>query len=688
MGWSLLVPAFLAGLAAIVVPIVLHLRHREKDKPQEFPSLMFLQQLPIRTAERRRVTDIPLLLLRVLALALIALAFTRPVFSDRAATEKSKRSRAVIVMLDRSMSMSRTGLWTAATDSARKLVSSLGPDDRVALVLFDDEAEIVRPFTTDKATVLAELAKAKPSSRGTKYAAALRVARQLINRAPDATPEVVTITDLQRTGVSGVAGLDLPEGLKFSTIVVGDSVHTNASIASVEIHRLPNAQRTMLSVQARVRSRDAKSPRTVHVRLALNGRESGGKDVALPASGDVVVPFDQVLLPGGQVRGVVSIDHDALAADDSLNFAFVADDAVHLLLVLPDDAADETLFFERALAIGRAPLVRVERVRAAQLSAKMLEKASMVMLWDVGVPTGSSGAALTAWVTRGGGLVVASGRRAPTRAQESPLFPATITGSHDRLADRGGSLGQVRLDHPLFSPFRDAPAALSVARFIRYPQLQAATGSDVLARFDDGSPAMIEHRVGTGRVLLLASALETRSGDFPLQAVYLPFLQRLVLYSSGRDATTLWHSTGQSWLLPAGLKEPAVSTPEGNILRPPRDSVGATVALREAGVYSLYEGRVQGEPVALLAVNSPASESDLSTVDARELLLGVRQSAPTVGDVSDAPTNIEVESRQRLWKYLLIAAGLLLLAETFMGNRGWRGTASQLMPSQSEGTAS
>src|SRR5205085_7930726 len=104
-------PIFLAGLAAIALPVILHLRHREKDKPQEFPSLMFLQQLPIRTAERRKITDIPLLLLRVLALALIALAFARPVFSGQAAAEKAKRSRALIVLLDRSMSMSRTGVW-------------------------------------------------------------------------------------------------------------------------------------------------------------------------------------------------------------------------------------------------------------------------------------------------------------------------------------------------------------------------------------------------------------------------------------------------------------------------------------------------------------------------------------------------------------------------------------------------
>ncbi len=359
---------------------------------------------------------------------------------------------------------------------------------------------------------------------------------------------------------------------------------------------------------------------------------------------------------------------------------------MHLLLALPDDAADETLFFERALAIGKSPVVTIDRVRASDISSRSLARATIVMLWDVTPPGGRAGAALTDWVNHGGGLVVASGRRAPARAQASDLFPASITGSLDRFADRGGSLGQVRLDHPLFAPFRDAPVALNAARFLRYPQLQPAPGADVIARFDDGNPAMIERRMGTGRELLIASPLESRSGDFPLQSAYLPFLQRLVLYESGRDAATLWRSTGQSWLLPAGLKEPAVLTPQGSIERPARDTVGATVALREAGIYALYDGRVQGEPLALLAVNSPAPESDLSTVDARELLLGVKQSAANAGVGADAPTAAEVESRQRLWRLLLIAAGVLLLVETFVGNRGWRGTASQLMPSQSEGT--
>ena len=689
MGLGFLVPAFLAGLAALAIPIVLHLRHRDRDRPYRFPSLMFLEQLPIRTAERRRITDWPLLLLRALAVGLLVLAFTRPVFSRDVKTEQSKRVRAMILMLDRSMSMGHKDVWPAALDSARKVIASLGASDRLALVLFDDEAEVAQPFNADKSAALAALAKAKPADRGTRYPAALRAARQLAAKPGEATPEVVIITDLQRTGVSGVAGLDLPKGLNVRTIAVGPKSRANATVSSVDVHRTVEPLRTMLSVESRIVAREGAAARNAQATLLLNGRPSGTKAVTIPASGEARVQFTPVLLPAGLVRGSVSIDNDALAADDTFHFAFTAKDELRVLLVAPDDAVgDETLYFERALLVGHAPSMRIERVRAMGLDAAKLDGAALVVLWDSPVPSGRAGSALTEWVRRGGGLVVAAGRRSGGRASTSTLVPANIVGEADRLTDRGGSLGDVRFDHPLFSAFRSAPAALSAARFLRYPRLEPAVGTDVLARFDDGQPAVVERREGSGRIVLIGMPLDARAGDFPVQSSYLPFLHRLALYTSGRDATPFARTTGQSWRLSGSLKDPAVLTPDGSIVRPTRDTVGSTVALREAGVYALYEGRVQGEPTALVAANAPSNESDLTSVDPRELLLGVRQTTATTDDTNEVPTQSEVEGRQRLWRVLLIVLAVLLIGETFMANRGRRGIANRIGGTRTEGSAS
>lgn len=682
---SFLVPAFLAGLVALAVPVLLHLRHRDRDTPQRFPSLMFLERLPIRTAARRRITDWPLLLLRAAALAVLALAFARPFLAARGIGDRSQSARTVIVLLDRSLSMSHRDVWPAALDSARRIVNGLAAGDRVAVVAFDDEAEIVQPLTTDRAVALAAVANAHPGPRGTRYAAALRAARQIASGASGAPVEVVAVTDLQRSGLSGVAGLALPANFKVRTAAVTARDRANATLGTVEARRIERGGRELVSVGTRIVSRGAAASRRVSAMLRLNGRQSGTVLVDMPANGETAVSFDAVPLPAGSVRGEITIDPDAMAADDTARFTLSGDDALRVLLVASEEVAtDETQYLERALAVSGAPAVRLQRARLTRLDAATLDSASLVLLWDSPLPTGEAGAALTRWVERGGGLAIVAGRRLTTRASSTSLAPASVDGRADRSGGQAGSLGDVRLDHPLLAPFRGAAAALHAPRFLRYTRLAPAERSDVVARFDDGSAAVVERRAGAGRVVMVAVPLDARGGDFPLQPAYLPFVRRLVVYTSGRDAVPLARATGESWLLPGALREPVVSTPSGSIVRPARDARGASVPLREAGIYSLYDGAVRGLPLGLLAANAPAAESDLTPIPAAELLVGTTRSAPPANAAVAEPADV-TEGRQGLWRWLITAFALLVLGEMLLANTGWRSRADRLTLTGSDG---
>jgi len=119
-------------------------------------------------------------------------------------------------------------------------------------------------------------------------------------------------------------------------------------------------------------------------------------------------------------------------------------------------------------------------------------------------------------------------------------------------------------------------------------------------------------------------------------------------------------------------------------VRPPGDSGARPVALPEAGFYDMYEGRAAGEAALVLAANPPAAESDLTMADARELLLGVTRSDSASAAKAGPELPIEREGRQRLWRVLLAAVALLLLVETIVANRGWRGTASVVLPAPPE----
>src|SRR4051794_40438423 len=127
---SFLTPLFLLGLAGLAVPVIVHLIQRERKNVVQFPSLMFLQRIPYQSVRRRRIRNWPLLLLRMVALALIVAAFARPFLRRQAvALAAAGGAREVVILVDRSYSMGYGERWTRAVTAGHKAVSALGQGD-------------------------------------------------------------------------------------------------------------------------------------------------------------------------------------------------------------------------------------------------------------------------------------------------------------------------------------------------------------------------------------------------------------------------------------------------------------------------------------------------------------------------------------------------------------------------------
>ena len=103
---AFLAPLFFVGLAALSIPVLIHLTQREKKMVQQFPSLMFVRRIPYQTVRRRKLRDLALLCVRLAALLLIVGAFARPfLWRPNAAQAIGPGAREVVVLLDQSYSM-------------------------------------------------------------------------------------------------------------------------------------------------------------------------------------------------------------------------------------------------------------------------------------------------------------------------------------------------------------------------------------------------------------------------------------------------------------------------------------------------------------------------------------------------------------------------------------------------------
>jgi hypothetical protein len=197
----------------------------------------------------------------------------------------------------------------------------------------------------------------------------------------------------------------------------------------------------------------------------------------------------------------------------------------------------------------------------------------------------------------------------------------------------------------------------------------------VLARFDDGSPALLERRAGSGRVLLWTSTLDLGWNDMPLKPVFLPFVHTTVRYLADFSEPPASLTVGQ--VVPAARRGSQGGTNRGTTIAVApsgaRVSVGAEDGALELTEQGFYDIRTQGagaDSAVTLASNVDLSESNLTPMDPRELVAAVAGHPSSVGGAPGARPSDQAQAQaQRLWWYLLVAAALLLAGETLLSNR-------------------
>ena len=679
---AFLAPLFLLGLGALAVPVIIHMIQRERKEVVEFPSLMFVRKIPFHSFRRQRIRHWFLLLLRCVAFILLIAAFARPFFEAPTVAAVTSGAREVVILLDRSYSMAYADRWDRARDAAADAIDGLAADDRATLIFFDSGAEVGPRSMTDRGSLRALVDEAELGAGTTRYGPALKLAEGIFEDSSQPRLEAVLISDFQQSGLDSASGIRFPEGTLLTPIQVGDEARANVSVAGVLFQREYFSGRERVAVAARVTNRGDEPVAGLDVTLELDGREIESLATDLPASGSSTVDYAAVTLGDAPMTGAVRIRADTLPTDDVFHFVITPGQVVRVLLVGHDRAeTDAGLFLRRALGIGSSPSFDLATTTIGGFDASDLSGRQVVILNDTPPPSGAALTALQQFVDGGGGLLVVSGERSVWPSDDG-LLPGAIGSPLDRTG-RGGAIGFVDYSHPVFELF-GAPRSgdVTTARFFRYRPIEPADSATVLARYDDGNPALAERRVGNGMVLVWASTLDSFWNDLALKPVYLPFVHRVVQHLAGYAPPTPWYYAGQVLDLaeqssvaaaaPSDAELVAVS-PAGRRVPVSDGERAGFLALEEQGLYEIHDATAPGDRLLTLAVNVDLSESDLTTVDPQELGSVVTGGAGGNREAAAAPARTfspeDLERRQGIWWYLLVVAFCLLVGETVVSNR-------------------
>jgi hypothetical protein len=676
---SFLAPLFLLGGAAVALPILYHLVRRTTRERTPFSSLMFLRPSPPRLSERSRLENLLLLILRALVVILLALGFARPFFtgSDAQAADTAP-ARRVVLLIDRSASMQRGDLWSAARDQARSLLRELTAADQAAVLVFAHDVRPLVSFTDWAATPLGDrvglvqsrLADAAPGWGATRLDQALIRAADLLTEAEalEARREIVLISDLQEgSRLNGLQVYAWPEGVALTVLALDAPSGSNAGLAFAGERREQGAAAAR-SVRARVTNDGASQQEAFQLTWIDAQGSATGEPVPLQA-------------PPGQSRIVTLELPDTpvlprrirLAGDDH-----PFDNTVHVIpppvaeatvLYLGDDvpavSRGSLFFLERALQETPRQVIRLlPRQPDEPLSPTDLAGAALIVV--SGTLPDAAKSAVEAWASAGGTvLVVASNDAAVTSTQSAAA------------ADQYVMLAEIDFQHPLFAPFADPRFSdFTKIRFWQHRLLAEPEASDaatrVLARFDDQSPALLETVQGRGRLLTLASGWSATDSTLALSTKFVPLLYSLLDLAGAAPASASQFLVGDP--LPLGPYIPAAGAtlrqPDGaTFMITPED--GEFTGTDLPGVYRLETG---DQPVEF-AVNLDPAESRTAPLAVGELeAFGVTEVAdPASAVVAEQRKarvqRAELEARQKLWRWLLAAAVGVLLFETWLAGR-------------------
>ena len=471
---SFIAPLFFIALAALAIPVLIHLIQREKKQVIRFPSLMFVQRVPYKSIQRRRVHNWLLLLVRLAALTLIVLAFTRPFFErEDLGTATGGGAREVVVLLDQSYSIGYADRWERAQAAATEAINGLGPGDRGSVVLFSSGAEIAlrSGAAGERERLIAAVEAAEPTAGATRFAPALKVAGSILADSPLPRREAILVSDFQRGGWRGEEGASLPDGATLTPVpIAGGAEAPNVAVTAVSLARSTFSNQERVVATAVVANRGTQSLTGGQLALEIGGRPIQTERLDVEAGSSASVAFEPFTLAASDMRGSVRAGADALVADNVFNFVVSPAQPVRVVVVDRGGTGSAALYLTRALAIGDAPRFETTVRQPDAVSDNDLSGASIVVLNDVAVPA-ALGRRLARFIDAGGGLFVALGPRA-TWPQGVDLLPAALQERVDRTRGDAARIGALEYGHPVFEPFR-APRS---GRFRRCEDLRLSSG--------------------------------------------------------------------------------------------------------------------------------------------------------------------------------------------------------------------
>lgn len=675
--------------AAAAAPVVIHLIMRTKPRRMVFPALRFVRKTHKANLSKLRLKHLLLLMMRMLAIGLIGFLLAQPFLEDVRA-EATRAPTAAVIIVDDSASMGYRfkgkSLLLSSRDQVEELINDLPAGSRFAVLASSDPTRS-GGLTGDRQYALRRLREIQPGQGHQSLAAALTEGVALLGGSNLPRRQIYVVSDMTRWSWREVNLSTAPEGIGAIVFSARRGQATNISLSDLRLSasRVPVGQNVVLD--AVVRS----GPGGGQVRVEAKAGERLLRDAAMDFQGRQVKTFQASDTPEtpGPSQGTVKVTpDDALAFDNTRYFTVEVMPRPKLLLVR--DAATigqvdpTTQAMIKAVAAAGSVEYSVTTTDPRRLDREAIEQMRFVLLSGVSALTRPQWQALEKHIEQGGILWVVAGPLVSEAGYDMPesrgLLPAPIQGVESLEEPQGWK--DISADHPLLSPFGpDEDAWFDPIEFFRRLKLgPVAPQTQVLARYQDDTPALLLRKVGKGSVLLWNFSPAKSFSNLHADPTLPVLVSRALTVLPGRGAVETLFTLGRRITLPVpddlgGLTVRARGPEGAGEQSLPVDIRTGSVSFRpdRVGNWQVEFVGAQATRVRGLSVNTHRSESDLEPIEPEQLALRMPGGrVRIVNEFDQLQQDSEAYSSLDLAPLVLALLLALMIGESFFANRFYR----------------
>lgn len=691
MSLVFLQPYLLFGLGAAVLPLIIHLISQQQSKRIKFSTVRFLVEADKSTARKHRLVDLIALLLRMLILMLVASALAKPVLREKGSGVAAKGEITRVVLIDDSYSTgyseNGTSHFSLMLKAVRESLDVLRKGDEVYIVTTSG----ILPETLHGALQSFQTAKDDLSTLVPSYTASallhgLNRAIEILEVSKKPVREIVIVTDGQERTFKGIEEINIETFLQLRARIyllsVGKNRGRNVSLTDTAV-RVPVPYPGMEVIVRPVVRNFSDQASTTRIELWAEKENLGSKIIALKPDEKGSVNFIHTFLSPGEYRCEVKLSNDELLADNSYYFVVPQRNELRVLIIMGEHKEnifdDETFFLESALKpvkTMRKSFITITKNLVGNVNPSDIATHDIVILADVPTWSNELDLALKDFVRKGGGMVIIPGsltaRHIGSQSEKGKEYLGfTLSGT----VEENVSLAKVDFTKPIFMTFKGDPAFdTTAASFTKYFTVRPATAgirSEVVTKFSNDDPFMLEQTLGTGRVVLFTSPCNVVWGNLPVRSLFLPLIHELTKYMVIGEYTTAAlrvHSPIEIVKREKGDKEIRIRTP-GEREEKVREKEGV-FTFTDTSVPGIYEAHTS-EGSLLFAVNSDPVEGELIYRDHQDIqsLFSEQLPVKVCGKPGELVTLLRrVREGASVASYLLYTALAFLLLEVYLAN--------------------